>query len=118
MNQENLSQLNITDPSFNQISNDRFTKMLDVIASHATKNEIATFARRRKSIEKFIDSKINPLENEILDINAKLEPLYDELKALREDMVDICVHPRDLLILKDGYIECKFCGAKLGVPNV
>lgn len=101
-----------------EVDNERFNKMLDAISGHATKNEIATFARRRKSIEKFIDSKINPLENEILEINAKLQPLYDELKALREDMVAICVHPRDMLILKDGYIECKFCMAKMGVPNV
>lgn len=93
------------------------SQKLDIVASHATKNEIATFARRRKSIERFIDVKISPLENELLDINAKLQPLYDELKALRDDMVNICVHPRDLLIYKDSYIECKFCGAVLGVPN-
>lgn len=101
-----------------EVDNERFGKMLDAISTHATKNEIATFARRRKSIEKFIDSKINPLENEILEINAKLQPLYDELKALREDMVAICVHPRDMLILKESYVHCKFCDAKMGVPNV
>lgn len=96
----------------------RIEKMLDTISSHATKNEIATFARRRKSIEKFIDTKINPLENQIFEINAQLQPLYDELKALRDDMVDICVHPRDLLVFNNGVITCKFCEAKLGVPNV
>lgn len=110
---ENVSTLNTE-----ELLQDRFNKMLDIISNHPTKNEIATFARRRKSIEKFIDSKINPLENEIFEINAKLETCYDELKQMREEMVSICVHPRDLLIFKDDHVLCKFCNVRLGVPKL
>lgn len=91
---------------------------IKIVASHATKGEIAAWNRKRKAIERLITNNISVLEDKIIEANALLIPLYDNLNTLRTEMVQFCVHPTDLLIYKDGHIHCKFCNAVLGVPNV
>lgn len=90
--------------------------VLEKIAGHANKGEIAAWSRKRKAIERLIDTHIRPLEDKILALNAELIPLYDQLTESRNALVEFCVHPIDMLEPKDGYIECKFCNAKLNVP--
>lgn len=92
--------------------------ILQTVAAHATKGEIAAWNRKRKSIERLIGTHIQPIEDKILELNAQLIPLYDQLQAQRTEMVEFCVHPIDMLIYKDDHVECKFCMARLGVPNV
>ena len=91
---------------------------IKVVANHATKGEIAAWNRKRKSIERLITAHISPLEEKIIEINAELRPMYDQLNTLRAEMVQYCVHPIDLLLYKEGHIHCKFCNAILGVPHV
>ena len=61
--------------------------------------------------------KLTPMENKIIELRAKMQPIYDDVSVLRKDMVDECIHPFDLLIHKGTYVDCKFCGKKLAVKN-
>lgn len=90
--------------------------ILEKIAGHANKGEIAAWSRKRKAIERLIDTHIRPLEDKILTINGELMPLYDQLTEARAALIEFCVHPIDMLEPKIGHIECKFCNAKLNVP--
>jgi hypothetical protein len=90
----------------------------EAIAGHANKSETAAWTRKRKSIERLIETKISPLEDKIMELNGQLMPLYDQLAELRTEMVEYCIHPIDMLIAHDGVIVCKFCDAKMAVPKV
>jgi len=92
--------------------------VLKYISEHANKSEIASWGRKRKAIEKLVSTQISPLENELLEIRNELAPLYDKLDILRDEMVSHCVHPIDMLIQKEDHVVCKFCMAKMGVPNL
>lgn len=90
--------------------------VLEAIASHANKGEIAAWNRKRKAIERIIEVHIRPLEDKLLELNAELIPHYDKLTEMRNEMTEFCVHPIDMLIHIEGYVHCKFCNAKLAVP--
>ena len=98
--------------------NTQHINVLKHIAEHANKSEIASWGRKRKAIEKLVSNQISPLEDKLLEIRNELAPLYDKLDILREDMVAHCVHPIDMLILNEDHVVCKFCMAKMGVPNL
>jgi hypothetical protein len=90
--------------------------ILETIAGHAVKGEIAAWNRKRKSIERIITNNIHPLEQKLIELNAQLMPLYDELKSARSAMIEFCIHPIDMLVKVEGHVECKFCDAKMVVP--
>jgi hypothetical protein len=90
---------------------------LDIIAGHAVKGEVAAWTRKRKSIERIIATNIRPLEDQIIELNAKLQPLYDQLKTMRQEMVEFCIHPIDMLVEHEDHVLCKFCDARLAVPK-
>lgn len=91
--------------------------VLATIAGHAVKGEIAAWNRKRKSIERIVGNNIRPIEDQIIEANAKLLPLYDQLKTMRNEMVEFCIHPIDMMVHKGDHVECKFCSAKMAVPT-
>lgn len=90
---------------------------LETIASHAIKGEVAAWVRKRKSIERIVENSIRPLEDEIIKLNTQLQPLYDQLKTMRAEMVEFCIHPIDMLVIMDDHVLCKFCDARMAVPK-
>ena len=89
---------------------------LAAVVRQKTKNEKLAWQRKLKRMEVLIDQ-LRPLEDEILKIMERKLPIMDDVAALRAEMVKECVHPRDLLLHKGGWIECKFCNAKLSIPT-
>ena len=92
--------------------------VFQAVSSHAIKGEVAAWSRKRKSIERVITTNIRPLEDKIIEVNSQLIPLYDQLKTMRAEMVEFCIHPIDMLAYVVDHVECRFCSAKLNVPNV
>lgn len=92
--------------------------VFQAISAHAIKGEVAAWSRKRKSIERVITTNIRPLEDKIIEVNAQLMPLYDQLKTMRAEMVEFCIHPIDMLIYNEDHVLCKFCDRKLNVPNL
>ncbi len=86
------------------------------IANGPTRADKVSWKRKQENLEKLYD-KIRPLEEQILSLIAEKQPIFDEMQAIRETMVDECIHPYDYLVVKDGYVECKFCNRKLKIVN-
>ena len=92
--------------------------LLESIANHANRSEKTAWKRKLNNMEGLIE-KLRPIEEEILRIlTEKKQPLLDEVAALRSLMVKDCIHPYEHLVMKEvGFVECKFCGKKLKVPD-
>ena len=89
-------------------------KLKEQIANSPTRSEKVSWKRKLANLEK-IYSKVEPIDEEILDLMAKRQPFLDEMAELRQEMADECIHPYDYLVVKDGYILCKFCNRKLKI---
>lgn len=97
-------------------SNDqaRIRRKLEKIANAATRSEKTSWNRKLQKMQKIIDDKLNPIEDEILELQAQKEAIFDETQILRNIMVLECVHPFDYLTVKDDHILCNFCNKKIG----
>ncbi len=87
-------------------------QMLETIANHATRSEKTAWERKRSNMDKLV-KQLRPLEDKIMEIRAKMNPIYDDIAILRNDMVEDCIHPFDMLIHQGDHIDCKFCGKSL-----
>lgn len=88
------------------------------VANHATRSEKTAWARKRTNLENFVRMKVNPIEEHIRDTQASLVPLYDEVKNMRKEMVDSCIHPFNMLVVDGDYCICRFCNKKLAKPII
>lgn len=88
--------------------------LLESVAGHATRSEKTSWERKRSNMEKLV-KQLRPLEDKIMEIRAKMQPIYDEIAELRQTMVDECVHPFDMLVYDETThtVICKFCEKKL-----
>ncbi len=91
--------------------------VLESVANHANRSEKTSWKHKQGKMEALIEL-LRPIEEKILKILAEeKQPLMDKISVLRAVMVKECVHPYEHLIMKDGFIECKFCNKKLRVPD-
>lgn len=88
---------------------------INAINMMALKNEKLKWNRLHDKMQKYLD-KIKPIEEEILDLQSKRAPILDDIEYLRTEMVDTCIHPKELLIHNGDHILCKFCNKKLSIP--
>ena len=86
------------------------------VTDSSTRNEKVSWNRKLKRMEGLIE-KLNPIEDQILELHAQKMAIIDEVQILRTVMVEECVHPQDYLVNKDDHIVCKFCNKKLGIPR-
>lgn len=90
----------------------RHTK--EKIANGPPRAEKVSWNRKLANLEALY-AKITPLEDQILDLIAQKQPIYDEMQEMRNTMVDECIHPFDYLVVKDDHILCKFCNRRMKV---
>ena len=91
--------------------------LFESIANHANRSEKTAWKRKLTNMEALME-KLHPIEEKILQIiTDEKQPLLDEIAELRGVMVKECIHPYEHLVKKDGFVECKFCGKKLKVPD-
>jgi hypothetical protein len=95
-----------------KISSTKESELLESIANFSDRNSKMAWERKMSRMQRLLQ-KIQPIEEEIIELQAKKVPIYDEIQSIREDMVRECIHPFDYLIEKDGYVYCKFCEAKI-----
>lgn len=92
----------------------KIRKKLEKVANNFTRSEKTSWNRKLNKMQKLIDEKLNPIEDQILELQSQKEAIFDEIQVLRNVMVLECVHPYDYLSVKDDYILCKFCYKKIG----
>lgn len=96
-----------------RLSESQIEEDLNKISSYKRKNERLAFIRKRKKLEGLVD-KLKPIEDKVLEIYTnERNPVMEEIQALRSVMIKDCVHPKDMLVHKGVYVECKFCQSKL-----
>ena len=83
-------------------------QILDAVANVAGRSEKTSWKRKLENMEKLME-KLQPIEDQLLELQAEKAPIIDEIAELREIMVRECVHPLNFLIFKGNHIECKFC---------
>ncbi len=89
---------------------------IKIIRSHMEKSDVLSWRRKKEKMEKMVEEDIQPLEDEILALILKKQPLMDELLLLRSTMVETCIHPEELLTeYEDGTLFCNFCNKRLKI---
>lgn len=89
---------------------------LKAVSNFKTKNEKLAFNRRQKKIEDLVQE-LEPLNDSLMKIQADRQKIIDVITELRQQLIKECVHPKNSLIHKDTFIECKFCNAKISIPK-
>jgi hypothetical protein len=95
---------------------DKQERDLKNVANIKDKNEKLSWTRRQKKIEEMV-IEMQPIEDQILVLTTQRQEVLDKIQVLRKQMVKECIHPKNSLVHKETYIECKFCNAKLSIPR-
>ena len=98
------------------VDKDKQERDLKNVANIKDKNEKLSWTRRQKKIEEMV-IEMQPIEEQILALTAQRQEVLDKIQVLRKQMVKECIHPKNSLVHKETYIECKFCNAKLSIPR-
>ena len=105
-------------------------KEREEISNHATRSEKVSWERQFGNMQKLLETKIQPLENQIIDLMAKKAAYIDEMVALRDDLVQDCIHPFEHVAspydavgnLLEGHTAgiytCKFCNKKVALNDI
>lgn len=89
---------------------------INAINMMAIKSEKIKWSRYTERMNKILQ-KIEPIEDKILDLLQTKQPYLDEIELLRLEMIDMCVHPKHLLIHNGNHITCKFCNKMFSIPT-
>lgn len=108
--------MNVTEINLSIEEKDKQERDLKNVANIKDKNEKLSWTRRQKKIEEMV-LEMRPIEDEILALVAKRQVVLDKIGLLRKQMVKECIHPKNSLVHKSTYIDCKFCNAKLSIPR-
>lgn len=85
---------------------------LEAVADKASRSEKVSWDRKMDNMVTLL-ARLKPIENKILDLMGEKAPIFDEIVALRAEMVHTCVHPYTHLDVKDDIVHCKFCGKNI-----
>lgn len=88
------------------------------VSNHATRSEKTAWARKQSNLEKYVEREVNPVEEQIRDLQAELISDYDTVNKMRTEMVESCIHPFDMLVIDGDYAVCRFCNKKMAKPVI
>lgn len=90
--------------------------VIEAITSRVPANELTSWKRMMRKMGTLIDD-IRPIEDAILLLTAQKMPIFDKIQELRMEMIKICVHPKEHLVVQNRSVLCKFCDRRLQVKN-
>lgn len=100
-----------------ELSKEMMQRHIDAIATHQHKNTRLAWKRKQDKMSALIE-KAAEVEQEILQLVLKKQPIMDEIQMLRAEMVKECIHPKDHLAHHGTYLVCRFCERKLSIPRL
>ena len=86
------------------------------IANGPSRSEKVSWNRKMDNMVKRF-AELAPIEDEILALMAKKQPIFDEIQEIRQVMVNECIHPFEYLVMKDTHVLCKFCNRKIALTH-
>lgn len=92
------------------------TSLIDLITSLPSKSEVKSWERKCVAMAKLLDE-LRPIEEEIIAILSRRQPLVDSIEMLRHQMTQECIHPKEHLVDFGTYVRCKFCERTLCPPT-
>lgn len=90
--------------------------IITTINSVATKSEKNAWMRQYRNLQKLLKT-LEPIEDKILELQVKKQPIIDSIMKLRNSMLQLCIHPAEYLTVHEGIAICKFCNKKLRVSG-
>ncbi len=93
----------------------RERRLREEISNNANRSEKTSWNRKMDNMVRLLAT-LRPIEDQIIELQAKKIPLFDEISVLRTNMVNECVHPYEFLVIKETYAMCKFCDHKISLP--
>lgn len=103
-------------PEGETIEQARLRQLLEIVANHATRSDKVSWERKMDNMVRLL-AHLRPIEEQITELEARKVPLFDEITALRQEMIRECVHPFQYLVMKEDHILCKFCEKRIVVPR-
>lgn len=100
------------------ITDEQIEQHLLIISKSKNKNERLSWKRKYDKLTEILENKMTPIEDKLVALYAERIEVQDEIDELRKIMIKECVHPKDLLVHKSIYVLCKFCNAKLKIPEM
>jgi hypothetical protein len=106
-------------PEGETVDQARVRRTVETISNAATRSEKVSWDRKMDNMVKLLTT-LRPIEEQIVDLMAQKQPIFDKIAELRTDMVDDCIHPFTHLLFKrtdEGeVVQCKFCQRTFRVP--
>lgn len=96
------------------ISKEQLEQDFAVILKESDKNVRLAWIRKNKKLAEII-AELQPIQDEILRLQAETKPLLQDIEELRQIMVRDCPHLEEYLIHHGKHIQCKFCETKIGI---
>lgn len=94
----------------------RVRQLLEAVANNANRSEKTSWNRKMDNMVKLL-AQLRPLEQQVLEIMEKKQPIIDDIMQLRTTMVQECIHPYDHLTFFNDHVRCKFCDRRISVPK-
>lgn len=94
----------------------RVRQILESVSNYPDRSDKTSWQRKMANLEKLV-AELNPIEDILLDFNSRKQDIVDKIVILRKEMIENCLHPYDMLVLKEDHVECKFCNRKIMIPK-
>jgi hypothetical protein len=86
------------------------------ISNFRDKNEKASWLRKKKNLEALV-AECEPIDSQLLKLNAEKLALIDQIQAIRRTMIVDCIHPKDYLVHYGSYVKCRFCESSIAIAR-
>lgn len=65
-----------------------------------------------------LTSSLSPIEEQIIELQAKKIPIFDEVQKLRKHMIETCIHADEYISkTDDGLYICNFCNSMIKIKE-
>ncbi len=91
-------------------------KIFESISNFSDRSEKTSWNRKMDNMVKLI-ARLAPIEKQIIALQHRKMPIFDEVQELRELMVAECVHPYQQLVYQNDHVTCKFCNRNIRIPD-
>lgn len=107
-------------------------KAREDISNHATRSEKVSWERQYGNMQKLLTEKLQPIEDQILELIGKKNEVFDEIVVLRDELIRDCIHPFEHVTglpvnanasmggvqISTGTYVCTFCNKKVALNDI
>lgn len=85
-----------------------------VIHQQSTQLDKTSWQRKYDNLQKLV-KQVNDLADQMSEIEALKIPIIDQIAELRQQMVQECIHPVEMLVEHEDCTICKFCDKRINL---